>query len=42
MAEFNQKVLEYSNASDGHNLVASGKFHVYIQQAARPSLVPGK
>lgn len=42
MTDFNQKVLQFSNAADGNELISSGKFKLYIQSAIKPALVPKK
>lgn len=40
MADFNQKVWQYSNTTIGNDLVASGKFKVYMMKAQKPALIP--
>lgn len=40
MADFNQKVWQYSNTTNGNDLVASGKFKVHMMKAQKPALIP--
>lgn len=40
MGDLNEKILLYSNAKNGQDLVRSGKFKIHLEGANRPPLVP--